>query len=103
MPNGGQVCLHVDCTALPAAAPLPPGPYLRLDVTDEGRGVSPDLLPVIFEPFVTTKGPGEGTGLGLSVAYEIVTEHGGWIDVRSAEGRGCCFSIYLPAEPEHSA
>jgi signal transduction histidine kinase len=71
---------------------------LRLFVRDEGPGIARVDLPHVFEPFFTTKGIGEGTGLGLSVAREIVREHGGWIAVQTQVGRGSCFSIYLPFE-----
>jgi len=67
-----------------------------LSVTDRGIGIAPGDLPRIFEPFFTTKDVGEGTGLGLSVAYGIVAEHGGWIDVRSEPGQGASFTLYLP-------
>jgi signal transduction histidine kinase len=70
--------------------------WVRLDVEDEGSGIPPDVLPHVFEPFFTTKDVGEGTGLGLSVSYGMVRDHGGWIDVKSEPGRGSCFSIYLP-------
>ncbi|NMO21838.1 HAMP domain-containing protein [Pyxidicoccus fallax] len=70
--------------------------YVRLDVEDEGEGIPADVLPHVFEPFFTTKDVGEGTGLGLSVSYGLVRDHGGWIGVRSEPGRGTCFSIYLP-------
>jgi two-component system NtrC family sensor kinase len=55
------------------------------------------VLKHLFEPFVTTKDVGEGTGLGLSVAHGIVREHGGWIAVDTGP-RGTCFSVYLPQE-----
>jgi len=73
------------------------GEFVRLDVVDEGSGIAPDVLPHIFEPFFTTKGVGEGTGLGLSVSYGIVRDHGGWIAVDTAPGKGSRFSVYLPA------
>jgi signal transduction histidine kinase len=70
--------------------------YAVISVKDEGIGIAPEILPRIFEPFFTTKNVGEGTGLGLSVAYGIVREHGGWIEVESERDKGSCFSVYLP-------
>lgn len=72
--------------------------YAMVSVQDEGVGIAPDMLPRIFEPFFTTKNVGEGTGLGLSVAYGIVREHGGWIEVTSVRTKGSCFSVYLPMD-----
>ncbi len=67
---------------------------IRLDVRDGGNGIPQDILPHIFDPFFTTKG--EGTGLGLSVSYNIVAEHKGRLEVASETGKGTCFSLYLP-------
>lgn len=76
------------------------GSYCVLRVADTGCGMSPEVLDRIFEPLFTTKGEGSGTGLGLAVAYGIVTEHGGWIDVESHPGRGSQFDVYLPGVPK---
>jgi two-component system, NtrC family, sensor kinase len=70
--------------------------YVCVSVKDDGSGIVPEHIPHVFEPFFTTKDVGEGTGLGLSVAYGIVREHGGWIEVRSAVGEGTEFAVYLP-------
>ncbi|HVZ34281.1 MAG TPA: ATP-binding protein [Polyangiaceae bacterium] len=68
--------------------------FLRIE--DQGTGMSDDVRRQVFEPFFTTKPMGQGAGLGLSVAFGIVEEHGGWIDVQSELGRGSVFSVYLP-------
>jgi len=65
-------------------------------VRDYGPGMSPEVLARVFEPFFTTKPVGEATGLGLSVAHDIVEEHGGWIEAESEPGRGSRFAMFLP-------
>jgi signal transduction histidine kinase len=72
--------------------------YCCIEVKDTGRGMDQATIARVFEPFFTTKGIGEGTGLGLSVAYGIVREHGGFIEVESQLGRGSTFTIYLPLD-----
>jgi two-component system, NtrC family, sensor kinase len=79
---------------------LPEDTYLRIEVRDEGPGIDPDILERIFEPFVTSKEPGQGTGLGLSVARGIVVEHGGWITVQSTPQKGTTFEVWLPMEKD---
>jgi two-component system NtrC family sensor kinase len=103
----GKVLIDIGITAAaPPADVTPilwgesaPPQYAVISVKDQGAGIARDVLPRIFEPFFTTKGVGEGTGLGLSVAYGMVREHGGWIDVTSEPHRGSCFSVYLPMDP----
>nr|MEE4267168.1 ATP-binding protein [Candidatus Krumholzibacteria bacterium] len=72
------------------------GVYLRLDFADTGAGMDEDVQDKLFEPFFSTKGPGSGTGLGLSTVYGIVKQHGGMIMVQSTPGEGSLFTIYLP-------
>ncbi len=69
---------------------------IRVSVTDTGCGISPAVIDRIFDPFFTTKPVGEGTGLGLSVSYGIIQDHGGRIEVQSEEGVGSTFTIILP-------
>jgi PAS domain S-box-containing protein len=73
-----------------------PEHYLRLTVTDTGHGMTPDVLERVFEPYFTTKGKSEGTGLGLSVVHGIVKSHGGLMKVHSEVGKGSSFEVYLP-------
>jgi signal transduction histidine kinase len=74
------------------------GARAAIEVRDSGPGVPPHVLPRIFEPFFTTKEVGEGTGLGLALAYGIVQDHGGEITVSNEEGGGAVFRIVLPAD-----
>lgn len=110
MPQGGTLSIQVDQVHLEEREASQilharPGDYVRLSVSDTGVGIPPEHIERIFEPFFTTKPAGEGTGLGLSVAYSIVQEHGGWINVYSEVGRGTTFRLYFPAfsEPSETA
>lgn len=102
MPKGGKlsVGVHREQAVPPADHDGRPGEYLCLWVEDQGVGMTDEVRAHVFEPFYTTKDVGEGTGLGLSVAYGIAREHGGWIGVESEPGRGSRFSIYLPLDAE---
>jgi len=96
-PPGQRVTLTVgrEQVSRPQAPGVAPGPYACISVEDRGAGISPEVRARLFEPFFTTKDIGEGTGLGLSVAYGLAQEHGGWIDVESTPGQGSRFSLYL--------
>ena len=73
-----------------------PGNYIEITVSDTGVGIAPDILDKIFEPYFTTKGPGEGTGMGLAMVHGIVESYGGRITVDSKPGQGTRFTICLP-------
>jgi signal transduction histidine kinase len=90
-PEGGTVRLTVEEVQRDGQARC-----LAFSVEDEGPGLDDAMKSRIFEPFFTTKPPGEGTGLGLSVARDIVSEHGGSIEVTSAPGQGSRFTVLLP-------
>ena len=70
--------------------------HVAIEIADDGKGIAPESLARIFDPFYTTKAPGQGTGLGLSIAYKIVSQHGGRIDVRSEVDVGSTFVVRLP-------
>ncbi|MGW8195347.1 MAG: sensor histidine kinase [Desulforhopalus sp.] len=73
---------------------------VTVEVTDTGTGMEPEVLEKIFDPFFTTKSTGQGTGLGLSVVYGIVSKHKGYIEVASNAGYGTTFSVTFPRMPE---
>jgi two-component system cell cycle sensor histidine kinase/response regulator CckA len=101
MPEGGTIRLESEAVRLtePMArdrATVPAGNYALIKVSDSGMGIPEDRLQKIFEPFFTTKKAGEGTGLGLSTAYGIVKQSGGFIFVDSTVGKGSVFQVYMP-------
>ena len=105
MPSGGKVTIRARNEALADAYSsishlAPPGPYVVVEVEDEGEGIPPDALTKIFDPFFTSKKPGDGTGLGLATSLAVVRGHGGFMQAYSEVGRGSLIRIHLPATGE---
>jgi CheY-like chemotaxis protein len=102
MPEGGTLSVVADNRELDSECrrinrDAKPGSYVRMEVSDTGHGIPPDILDKIFDPFFTTKDYGKGTGLGLSTALTIVKNHGGFLNVYSIPGHGASFSVYVPS------
>ncbi|MBX7210062.1 MAG: response regulator [Verrucomicrobiaceae bacterium] len=101
MPDGGVIAVRTGEVQLDASAAARhpdarPGHFVRLIVTDTGTGMDEETMAKVFEPFFTTKEVGKGTGMGLATVVGIVNQHQGWIEVRSAVGRGTTFEVFLP-------
>ncbi len=104
MPSGGRVRLRAENVTL-ATAPGPgakPGDYVCITVSDDGSGISPETLPLVFDPYFSTKqrGPQKGMGLGLSLCHSILQNHGGTIAIESRPGQGTTVRCHLPAVPD---
>jgi two-component system cell cycle sensor histidine kinase/response regulator CckA len=101
MPEGGKLTVQTANVTSEESARLsykgmPVAEYVRIDISDTGSGIAPDIVDKIFEPFFSTKEVGKGTGLGLSTVYGIVKQTGGFIYVDSEAGHGTSFHIFLP-------
>ncbi|MDX2454215.1 CHASE2 domain-containing protein [Desulfosarcina sp.] len=105
MPAGGTICLftrnrYLD-TAIDRYERIPEGEYVMLGVTDEGVGIPPEELHRIFEPFYSKKRMGRsGSGLGMTVVWNTIKDHAGFVDIHSREGDGTRFNVLLPATRE---
>jgi two-component system, NtrC family, sensor kinase len=88
MPRGGNLLLRTKW--------LTDSSQIEMRVRDDGSGISPEILPQIFEPFLTTKEVGHGVGLGLAISHGIIERHNGHIEVQSELGKGTTFIITLP-------
>ncbi|MBU0991984.1 MAG: response regulator [Proteobacteria bacterium] len=92
----GLINVELDHSDLLNDQGLSPGNYLKVTISDTGAGISPHIMDSIFQPYFTTKEPGEGTGMGLAMVHGIVENSGGKIFVKSDLGKGTVFTIYLP-------
>ena len=103
--RGGRLTVTVRDITLPdspevAAMSLGAGEYVRIIIADNGTGIRPEVAERIFEPYFSTKKPGEGTGMGLAIVHGIVETYGGRILVDTTLGKGTTFTVYLPRCPE---
>ena len=98
MSGEGTLSIGVECYfEIPVnGGPRVPGHHIAVSIKDSGSGIAPEAIRLIFEPFYTTKGVGQGTGLGLSQVYGFARQSGGEVRVHSAPGEGATFTLYLP-------
>ena len=103
MPGGGD--LAVRCEEVHRSHPDAGGAersFVVIRMADTGAGIPPENLERVQEPFFTTKDVGQGAGLGLSISYGIIQEHGGWLELTSEVGKGSVFTVYLPASDRNA-
>lgn len=103
--TSGRGHITLDAAIVPRPPDMPAeithaGPFVRLAVRDDGIGMDPATVARAFEPFYTTKDPGQGTGLGLSMVYGTARSHDGWARIDSLPGRGTAVLLFLPALPQ---
>lgn len=109
MPQGGRLTIatsvasRVDSGVVEAGRASDAAPWVRLSVIDTGTGMTPEVAAQIFEPFFTTKPMGQGTGLGLAMAYGAVAQAGGRLTVDTVLGEGSAFHVWLPQVPAEAA
>ncbi|MBI9074160.1 MAG: PAS domain S-box protein [Desulfatibacillum sp.] len=100
MPSGGTISMKTEDMLLDQTLALAngvrPGKYVKVTVADTGEGMDEETRKRVFDPFFSTKGMGRGTGLGLSSAYGIIKNHGGFVTIWSEPGKGSSFSVFLP-------
>jgi signal transduction histidine kinase/ActR/RegA family two-component response regulator len=101
MADGGTMEVVAENVPAQGEKTLTPGAHVRISIRDYGSGISADILPLIFDPYFSTKG--SGSGLGLTTAYAIVSKHGGRLSVESKSGEGTVFRIDLPASQSAAA
>ena len=106
--TGGHLEISLTGTVITSATEnlrihLAPGKYVIIVISDTGAGIAPELIDTIFEPYVTSKNAGDGTGLGLAVVHGIVRAYGGDIVVDSRAGKGSIFSVFLPVIKSEAA
>ena len=105
MPQGGRLTVQVadhlvtESEAAVSAGGRLPGHYATISVTDTGVGIPPEVLGRVFDPFFTTKPVGKGTGLGMSMVFGLMQQHGGWVGIESAVGVGTTVTLGFPVVP----
>lgn len=99
-PVGGTITIKAENFTVDnkSSLPIDPGEYVKLSVTDQGSGISPEIISKIFDPYFTTKET--GSGLGLATAHSIIKRHNGHIEVTSTPNKNTTFNLYLPATQE---
>lgn len=102
LPRGGVMHVEAENVYVRENHPVPliPGNYVKIVFRDEGKGIPRELIPMIFDPYVTTKelGQQKGVGLGLTMSYAVLKNHDGYITAESGPGSGAVFSVYIPAQ-----